>query len=265
MNVTIRNGQCDHVKIYVYPDGQRNVALDMEWFDNPKDGIDIHCNVRDFEELELLLCIMAALRKHDFFIRSIKFNYLYGMRSDRSFETGMPNYMRDVLAPVIQGMNIPHIYIEMPHSEAATLSVNANDTIKCPSLEGYIAIGADESANERFDFMRTPDYFFHKTRSESGDISVTLKNEFYSKIETLPDHLPILIVDDLCDGGATFIAIAEYLKEHFPERKRHLYVCHGLFTKGVDHVAAHYDKIITTNSYQDFEPHPKLEIIDVWS
>lgn len=71
-------------------------------------------------------------------------------------------------------------------------------------------------------------------------------------------------MDDLCDGGATFIAIAEYLESHFSNRLRYLFVAHGLFTKGVDHVATHFDKVITTNSFQEFETHPRLEVIDVW-
>jgi hypothetical protein len=29
MIVTIRNGECKHVKIHHYPDGQKNVTLDM--------------------------------------------------------------------------------------------------------------------------------------------------------------------------------------------------------------------------------------------
>lgn len=259
MNVTIRNGECRHVKIHHYPDGQKNVALDMEWFNNPKEPIAILCNIRDFDDLELLLCIVAALRKEDFFISRIDYKYLFGLRSDRSFERGMPNYARDVLCPILDNLSIPQKRILMPHNFAITNA--AYDFY--PPLTGCTVIGADESAINRNTFPIC-NKFFHKTR-EDGKIKVSLRQEFYSCLEDSPDYFPILIVDDLCDGGATFISIAEYLMEHFPDRKRHLYVCHGLFTKGVDHVAAHYDKIITTNSYQNFDAHPKLEVIDVWN
>lgn len=42
----------------------------------------------------------------------------------------------------------------------------------------------------------------------------------------------ILIVDDICDGGATFVLLAKALKAK-NAKNIHLYVSHGLFTKGI--------------------------------
>ena len=101
MKLIYKHNQEHHFKIIKYPDGQQNVELDMEYFNDPKSPIDIICSVRNFSELELLLSLCAALRKNDFYIASIQFNYLFGMRSDRAFHIGQPNYFRDVLAPII--------------------------------------------------------------------------------------------------------------------------------------------------------------------
>jgi ribose-phosphate pyrophosphokinase len=59
----------------------------------------------------------------------------------------------------------------------------------------------------------------------------------------------ILIVDDLCDGGATFISVCKMLKEQGADRVD-LYVSHGVFSKGA-HVLRHagIDRIYTTDSY----------------
>lgn len=43
----------------------------------------------------------------------------------------------------------------------------------------------------------------------------------------------VLIVDDICDGGASFIAAAKELKE-LADVTVHLYVSHGIFSKGLD-------------------------------
>lgn len=59
----------------------------------------------------------------------------------------------------------------------------------------------------------------------------------------LPD-LPLLVVDDICDGGGTFIALAAALRER-STRPRYLYVTHGLFTKGLAPLKAHFDGIFT--------------------
>jgi ribose-phosphate pyrophosphokinase len=42
----------------------------------------------------------------------------------------------------------------------------------------------------------------------------------------------VMIIDDICDGGATFISIAKMLKEFNSELFIDLYVTHGIFSKG---------------------------------
>ena len=58
-----------------------------------------------------------------------------------------------------------------------------------------------------------------------------------------------LIVDDICDGGATFISVAKMLRETNPMAQIDLCVTHGLFSKGrqVLHEGG-IDNVYTTNS-----------------
>lgn len=59
----------------------------------------------------------------------------------------------------------------------------------------------------------------------------------------------LLVVDDICDGGSTFIEIAKALKEHAPA-VLNLFVTHGIFSKGTECLLdAGYHNIFTTNSY----------------
>lgn len=58
----------------------------------------------------------------------------------------------------------------------------------------------------------------------------------------------VLIVDDLCDGGATFIELMKLLKNESVGEVG-LYVSHGIFSKGKEHlVEAGISKFFTTNS-----------------
>ena len=59
----------------------------------------------------------------------------------------------------------------------------------------------------------------------------------------LPD-IPLLVVDDICDGGGTFIALAAALRER-SQKPLYLYVTHGLFTKGLAPLRMHFDGIFT--------------------
>lgn len=43
----------------------------------------------------------------------------------------------------------------------------------------------------------------------------------------------VLIVDDLCDGGGTFINISKYIKSLNTSVEINLYTSHGLYTKGI--------------------------------
>jgi ribose-phosphate pyrophosphokinase len=78
-------------------------------------------------------------------------------------------------------------------------------------------------------------------------------------------HLNLLVLDDICDGGRTFIELALLLKPRNP-KSLELAVTHGIFSKGVNIVALEYDHIYTTNSFRsDFEPAmaDKLTVIDL--
>lgn len=59
---------------------------------------------------------------------------------------------------------------------------------------------------------------------------------------------PILVCDDICDGGGTFIELAQKIKAHpnYGDQPLWLYVTHGLFTRGKQVLLdAGYEKIFS--------------------
>lgn len=60
----------------------------------------------------------------------------------------------------------------------------------------------------------------------------------------------VVIIDDICDGGGTFIGLAKELSEAGAERLR-LGVTHGLFTKGLTPLSV-FEKIYTLDSSLSF-------------
>lgn len=67
-------------------------------------------------------------------------------------------------------------------------------------------------------------------------------------VPTLPPG-PVLIVDDICDGGGTFLGIAEKIDKYRPLG---LYTTHGIYSKGT-HVLSRF-ALYTTNSFQETYP-----------
>lgn len=75
----------------------------------------------------------------------------------------------------------------------------------------------------------------------------------------------IFIADDICDGGATFIALAKSLREK-GAKSITLFVTHGIFANGIAPLAEYIDNIYTTDSFRDardYENHPSLNVISL--
>ena len=71
-----------------------------------------------------------------------------------------------------------------------------------------------------------------------------------------------LVLDDICDGGRTFIELAAI----FPQQPTlELAVTHGIFSKGVECVSSVYDYIYTTDSFRDdlTSSVGKLKVIEI--
>ena len=77
-----------------------------------------------------------------------------------------------------------------------------------------------------------------------------------------PTHKTCVIVDDICDGGGTFLALGKTLKEQY--EKCILMVTHGIFSKGIDELSKVYDRLLATNSFNgDLKAEGNLRVINV--
>lgn len=64
--------------------------------------------------------------------------------------------------------------------------------------------------------------------------------------------VPCLIVDDICDGGGTFLGLAEELKKQ-GAGDLYLFVTHGIFSKDLKSLGNIFKHIYTTNSINDID------------
>lgn len=68
------------------------------------------------------------------------------------------------------------------------------------------------------------------------------------QIDGLGENGFYLIVDDICDGGGTFLGLADAAGLDYGQLD--LYVSHGVFSKNaIDNLASTFDYVYTTNSY----------------
>ncbi len=91
---------------------------------------------------------------------------------------------------------------------------------------------------------------------KTGDI---MRTDVYADADRI-EGKDLMIVDDICDGGRTFLELAKVLKKSNPKSIT-LYVTHGIFSKGIDVFDGFIDKIITTDSICQFKSNDKLTVI----
>lgn len=104
--------------------------------------------------------------------------------------------------------------------------------------------GAYKRAEEVADFLGVQLIQAWKSRDpETGVLS-----HFGVEWTELKELGHYLVVDDICDGGGTFIGLAETIQDELEDVTLDLFVTHGVFSKGLDDILSHYNKIYTTDS-----------------
>ena len=87
----------------------------------------------------------------------------------------------------------------------------------------------------------------------------------YELVGDLPEHLihqSVLVIDDICDGGRTFVELAKLLKAKNKDAQLGLYVTHGIFSKGLEELRTYYDFIYTTNTIKTDYTEENLNIFN---
>jgi len=267
------SGNIDY-KHYKFPDGQQDIVIISDLGDTDK--IKIISTLSNFLELEKLICATKALRRLGVKKIDLFCTYLLGGRSDRQFERGGTSYLVDVIAPIINGLNFNLVQLVEPHNEAMTLATIKNSIsipgytfiadylLKHPDLlSKIILVSPDAGALKKTESLAeiinyNNDIVVAVKQRQNGQIT---KTKVFIDQQSNEDKIA-LIVDDLCDGGATFSFLHKSLSEYKFEQIW-LYVTHGLFTKGIDPLI-NFDKIIKTDSYKKTE-HNLVTNISVWN
>lgn len=104
----------------------------------------------------------------------------------------------------------------------------------------------DAGASSRYEHYNTLSTYFNKVRNQTtGEI----EGLQCCDLNAVRNSKRFLILDDICDGGKTFIEVAKVLKEYNPDAKIVLFVTHGIFSKGKEVLyEAGISDVFTTNS-----------------
>lgn len=101
-----------------FPDGQQQVIIGTGGKVTYTSSIPIQIKSRlnNFEDLELIICSTKSLRNLGVKEIHLYVPYFLGSRSDRQFEQGSNNYLKDIICPIINSLNFESITVLDPHS-----------------------------------------------------------------------------------------------------------------------------------------------------
>ncbi len=250
-------------KINKYPCGQRQVVITMTSI--PED-MQIEARLTNFQDLELIICATQSLRELGVKDIHLYTPYFLGSRSDRRFEIGDNHYLKTVICPIINSLNFASVAVLDPHSDVLEACLNnfkkqtnhefvkqALVQINNKTQDNIIFLSPDAGASKKIEKVAEYVHFkgdiitCSKERDIHGKLTKTVIPPFNSKDKD------IIIIDDICDGGGTFINIAKELTPYI-SGKLYLVVTHGIFSKGFGELQQYFEAVYTTNSYKDFNP-----------
>lgn len=261
-------------KVIKFPDGQQNIVVDLSTINSDTCVVASRfCNFTDYELMVLAgYAIMDKVEKIKYYIP-----YMLGARSDRQFEEGSVVYTDfiETMLYALAGESCTALDIHNPkafttdwvkNQSPKSFITDVRFDIACNRIanilkyKSTIFVSPDKGAKERLKGLLPK-----KATIIQCDKERNLKTgEIIKTVVPLKDiktkDAAFIIVDDICDGGKTFIEIAKELPE---ENEKFLVVTHGIFSKGIEPLAKYFKRIYCTNSYKDVA-HPIIKQYDIY-
>lgn len=235
-------------KVIEFPDGELHLELDEI---NRKDDVDIICRIKNGNDLFILMQLSDILNRQCIRPAHIYIHYLMGMRCDRLFDLNRP-FTLGIVSKVINSFNAGQVMVAEPHSLRTLEEIN-NCLPNNTSLEaacafednGYKLVSPDKGATERYPISFAVECY----KNRDVNTGKLLNFEVYAADSVEGEDL--IVIDDLCDGGGTFVGLAPKLRELKP-KSLSLFVTHAVNPTGINNVLEAYDHVYTTNSYCDW-------------
>lgn len=248
------------VEHFTFKGGEEQVKIDMKHA--PKGGIgfvDITAKIKNSTDVMALAMLVDACSRleglHNHAEFTLHLPYIPYARQDRVVNPGEALSIK-VFANLVNSLGFDKVIVDDPHSDVSAALLNnvkIQDQASLIQMHHDVLAGKDvtiiapdagarKKAQKVADRLRLP-------LVEAGKVRDLKTNEITGTaiFGDVKDR-ECVIVDDICDGGRTFIALAQALKENGAKRVI-LYVTHGIFSfgkqvildGGVDEIYAYHD------------------------
>ena len=251
------NGKEIEFESFTFSGGEPHIKINSN-FDKSL-CITVTHRIHSFNDLGLLCLAVDALQRMGGKLETLIIPYFPAARQDRVMVKGEPLSVK-VYANIVNSLNFDKVIVFDAHSEVTPAVLN-----NCEVIPNHVFIQKVIQEIGKDVLLISPDggalKKIYKVSEFLGGIEVIecsknrdVKTGKLTGFKVYADDLrnkDCLIVDDICDGGGTFIGLAEELKNK-NAGKLYLAVSHGIFSKGFENLKC-FEKIFTTDSFENLE------------
>ncbi len=247
------------IKRFVFNGGEVSVSVPVDEVKNAS-VVRIVAHIKNSDDLMTLLLVNDAVKRvNPSARRDASIPYIPYGRQDRVCNPGEAFSLK-IACDLINSCEFAEVLTHDPHSDVTTALINNLAVCEQDNIvrqhwgmikrdyADAVIVSPDAGSNKKIlkvcqalgktEFIRAD-----KNRDvATGNIIETV---VYADDLTGKD---CLIVDDLCDGGMTFIKLAEALKAK-GAGKVALFVTHGIFSKGLEPITAVIDNVFCCDSW----------------
>lgn len=233
--------------------------------------------MKNMDDFMLLAQLVEAVRHAcDVRFSHLELPWLPYARQDRHMQPG-DSFALEVFASLLNILAFDKVWVLDPHSEAAAAAIDnlvaipqercllQSETLSAALRAGELLLAAPDAGalKKIYAVTRAVGATTFATLTKQRDAATGALTGF-RLVDGDVEGKAVLIVDDLCDAGGTFIGSAQVLRDA-GARSVSLYVTHGLFSKGVDNLLEQgIDRIYTTSSLARADiATDKVEVIDI--
>lgn len=241
---------------FTFSGGEPHIKIDAN-IDITEEVIITH-RLNSFNDLGLLCLAVDALNRMDAKISKLVIPYFPSARQDRVMIKGEPLSVK-VYADIINNLHFKKVVVLDAHSEVTPALLNNCDAVSNHKFikqviekigKDVLLISPDGGALKKIykvsEFLGGVEVI---ECSKSRDVKTGKLTGFKVYADDLAGQ-DCLVVDDICDGGGTFIGLAKELKNK-NAGKLYIAVTHGIFNKGMDELKECYTHIYTTDSVKE--------------
>jgi ribose-phosphate pyrophosphokinase len=204
-----------------------------------------------------MLLAADALKRFDINRLELFIPYFPAARQDRVMVPGEPLSVK-VYADLINQMGFDKVLVFDAHSEVTPALLNNCQVIPNHSfvkhvlnkfdLSNAVLVSPDGGALKKiFKLSKALGGIPVVEASKKRDVKTGKLSSFHVYEETLVGKV-CFVIDDICDGGGTFLGLGEQLKAK-GAAEMNIIVSHGIFSRGVDHLSEMYANIFSTNAF----------------